>query len=395
VADTQVKRHPSDAPPTLARLFLVFLRLGAVAFGGPAMVAHIRGVAVERRRWLRPQDFHEGVSLCQAIPGATAMQCAAFVGLRCRGLAGAAAAFAGFGLPAFLLMLLLSLAYSRAMQLPAVLAALTGLRLIVVALVAHAAWGFGRTALRGWRDAAIAAAAASLFLLRVHPVLILLGAAATGLLTTNPAGGAPPPPVDGRRPVAALRAPLLLVVGALALGWLLHVLQPRLAALALSMVKVDLVAFGGGFASVPLMLREVVDYRGWLPAAVFMDGITLGQITPGPIVITATFVGQQVAGLAGAAVATAGIFLPSFVVLALVEPWFRRLNSRPAFRGATHALVLSFVGLLVSATIQFARLAPWSPAGALLAAAAFLLLLRKVDVAWIVVGGGILSALLA
>jgi chromate transporter len=124
-----------------------------------------------------------------------------------------------------------------------------------------------------------------------------------------------------------------------------------------------------------------------------MDGIALGQITPGPIVITATFVGHQVTGIAGAVVGTLFIFIPSLFVLVLAEPWFRRFRSTSLFQGVSRALVLSFVGLLVSVSIQFARLTSWTTASGFIAAVAFLALVRKVEVHWVVLGGAVVSAL--
>ena len=136
-----------DEAPSLPALFTSFLRLGCVSFGGPGMVAYIRRLAVVKRRWIDEDDFRLGAALCQAVPGATSMQAAAYVGLRTRGLGGAVAAYVGFGLPAFSLMLAMSLAYERAVAVQAVTAALTGLRALVVALVVNAAWTFGRTAI--------------------------------------------------------------------------------------------------------------------------------------------------------------------------------------------------------------------------------------------------------
>jgi chromate transporter len=164
-------------------------------------------------------------------------------------------------------------------------------------------------------------------------------------------------------------------------------------ALGLVMMKVDAFAFGGGFASVPLTYREVVDARKWVPATVFMDGIALGQVTPGPIVITATFVGYRVAGIVGAAAGTVFIFLPSLFVIVLADPWFRRVRSSALFQGASRALVLSFVGLLLSVAIQFARLTAWNIPSAIIAGLALLALLRTVDVVWVVLGGALVSAL--
>ena len=160
------------------------------------------------------------------------------------------------------------------------------------------------------------------------------------------------------------------------------------------MMKVDAFAFGGGFASVPLMFHEVVEIRRWIPPTVFLDGMALGQVTPGPVVITATFVGQRVAGLAGALVATISIFLPSLFALLVAEPFFRGLRSRPSFAGAEHGLVLSFVGLLASVAVHFARITQWSTTSAALAAIGLAALLLEVDVVWVVLAGGAFSALL-
>jgi chromate transporter len=187
---------------------------------------------------------------------------------------------------------------------------------------------------------------------------------------------------------------LLLPLLAAALLAVLYAVNDRLAELGLVMMKIDTFAFGGGFASLPLMLREIVDARGWMPASTFMDGIALGLVTPGPIVITATFVGYAVAGLAGALTATVCVFLPSLIVLVLVEPWFRWLQTSALFRAAVRGVLLSLVGLLVSVTIRFALVAPWSMPSGILAAAALGALLLGVEVVWVVLAGAVLSAII-
>jgi chromate transporter len=324
------------------------------------------------------------------------MQCAAYVGLRARRLPGAVAAFVGFGLPAFVLMLVLASVYGRAGRAPAVAAALTGLRALVVALVANAAWGFGRSSLKGPKDVALAAATAMLFFLGVSPFLIVVAAGLAGALLLDvpvPAGGAE---ARGRTPGwSSLRAPAVLLLIGCALVSLLWLADRRLLSLCLVMMRVDLFAFGGGFAALPLMFREVVGARRWMPAYVFMDGIALGQVTPGPIIITATFVGHQVAGLAGAIVATAGVFLPSLLMVTLAEPWFVRLRGSPLFQRVSRGFLLSFAGLLVSVAAQFAALAPWNVATLAIAACGLATLLAGVDVLWVVLAGAVASALFA
>lgn len=380
--------------PTLGQLFRAFLRLGVIAFGGPTMVAYIRRLAVERRAWLTSRAFDDGVALCQVIPGATAMQTAAYVGLRARGVAGAAASFVGFGLPAFALMLALSAMYSRAHGLPVILSAFGGLRAVIVGVVANAAVSFGRNSLRQWPQVVIAALAGVLFGVGVNPIWVVALAAGAGWALVRPTGAKPigdevPPPLPSTIKPAAL------ILGAAAVGLATLTLADRqLATLAALMVRIDLFAFGGGFASVPLMYHEFVDARHWLAGSTLLDGIVLGQVTPGPIVITATFVGHQLRGLIGGTVATVGVFLPSFVMVVAVAPYFDRLRHSPAFTRLIGGVLSSFVGLLLAVTVQLAHDVAWTWVHGLLAVAAFAALRLKVDVLWVVVAGTILSVVL-
>ena len=381
--------------PSILVLFTSFLRLGCVSFGGPGMVAYIRRLAVLERRWIDEDDFRMGAALSQAVPGATSMQAAAYVGLRTRGLRGAVASYVGFGLPAFTLMLAMSLAYERAVAVHAVTAALTGLRAIVVALVVNAAWTFGRAAINTVRSAALATLTAMLLLAGGSPFLIIAGSGLAGAVLLR--GGVRDPGTAGpgaRHGWRTLRWPLLVLAAALALLGGLAFADRGLATLSGVMMKIDAFAFGGGFASIPLMYHEVVEVRGWMPPSVFLDGIALGQVTPGPIVITATFVGQRVAGLPGALVATVSIFMPSLFVLLVAEPFFRRLRSVPSFVGVMRGLILSFVGLLASVSVHFARVTPWSVPSVALAVLGLGALLLEVDVLWVVLAGGAVSALL-
>ena len=180
-------------------------------------------------------------------------------------------------------------------------------------------------------------------------------------------------------------APLLL---AAAVGFaLLFAANRGLFNLGVLMSRIDLFAFGGGFASVPLMYHEVVDVRSWMDGPTFMNGIALGQVTPGPIVITATFVGYLLYGFAGAITATITVFLPSFVMVVGVMPYFDRLRASAWFHRLMSGILASFVGLLLSVTIQFALDVPWDAARIVLAAAALAALLLRVDVLWVVLAG--------
>jgi chromate transporter len=381
----------SDQQPSILQLFTALLRLGLTAFGGPAMVAHIRRLAVENRRWLDGRTLDDGVALCQMIPGATAMQMAGYVGLMARGVPGAAASFVGFGLPAFALMMGFARLYASGHGLPVVILIFSGLHAIAVAIVANATLSFGRTAVKDWRTLVIAGFAATLFSLNANPLLAILAAAAGGLalVRPNPRGDSPrAPSVNVRTHAGAL----VLILGVFAAGLaLLAFLDPGLLRLAVLMLRIDLFAFGGGFASVPLMLHEVVQVRHWLDSRTFMDGIVLGQVTPGPIVITATFVGYLVGGPLGGLVATVSIFLPSFVVLAAVSPHFDRLRASPVFNRVISGVLCSFVGLLLTVTVRFAMNVPRDLSHLLLAGVAFVALLLRVDILWVVVAGTLIS----
>ncbi len=379
----------------LPSLFLAFLRLGLTAFGGPAMVAYIRDLAVGKKRWLSPDSFADGTALCQSIPGATAMQTAAYVGLRVRGAAGALAAFLGFGLPAFVLMVVLSGAYGMSRNLQPVASAFRGLHVIVVALVANAVVGFGRSSFKNWRDTILAVGAATFLIYRGNPILAIVASAGVGMVLYLGAN-LPTVLVHATNRQSGRRSTHFALLGVLAVGCALAVLlvaNRPLFDLAAVMLKVDLFAFGGGFASIPVMLQQVVNVRSWLDSKTFMDGIALGQVTPGPIVITATFVGYQIAGLLGAVVGTVAIFSPSFLMVLITVPYLDLLQRSLVFRRALRGVLASFVGLLLAVTVQFASAVSWTGRSLLLALAAFVALLFKIDVLWVVLVGAIIAIL--
>jgi len=381
--------------PSLSKLFLAFLRLGATAFGGPAMVAYIREMAVGRKGWMNARTFDDGVALCQAVPGATAMQTAAYVGLRLRGVPGAAASFVGFGLPAFGLMLVLSAVYARTHNLPTVVSAFSGLQAIVVGIVANAAVSFGKTTLKHWRHLPITALAVALFGWGLNPFFVVVLSALAGfwLLSDQPPPAASAEAVLAPMPHTTKPAIFILCATAAILA-ALFLLNWQLGELATMMFRIDLFAFGGGFASVPLLFNEVVRVRQWLDGPTLLDGIVLGQVTPGPIVITATFVGYLLHGTIGAIVATLGVFLPSFLIVIAAAPHFDRLRASPLFARLIGGALCSFPGLLLIVTVHFAQSVRWDLPRTLLAGAAFVALRLGANILWGVLIGTGLSLLL-
>jgi chromate transporter len=356
------------------------------------MIAYIRRMVVEQKKWIDEGAFKSGVAFCQMIPGATAMQASAYVGLRLSGVSGAVVSFIGFGLPAVLLMTVLSALYVHNRELPAVISAFNGLQAIIVSIVANAAITFGRANIKNLKAAVIAIVAAVLFGFAVSPFLVILLAALAGILLyfRQPT----PHLTSAAKPIATHRS-VFVTLGIAAVGFtVLFFVNHGLFDLAALMFRVDLFAFGGGFASVPLMFHEVVTVNSWMESKTFLDGIALGQVTPGPIVITATFIGYLLYGLLGAGIATVSIFLPSFLIVVGVAPYFDKLRSFPLFNKAIAGVIASFVGLLLSVTVLFALKVPWDLWRTLLAVAAFVTLLLKVEIYWVVLAGVIISIFL-
>ncbi len=293
-------------------------------------------------------------------------------------------------------MVALSILYQQGQDLQPITSALRGMQVIVVALVANAAINFGHASIRNWRDALLAGTATILMGVRTNPLLVIATTAAAGILlyrrlpnsACTEAQWPTQSTVKNLLPVLVLL--VLVLVGLIAL----FVFDYKLFLLATSMLKVDSFAFGGGFASIPLMLHEVVEAQGWMDTKTFMDGIALGQVTPGPIVITATFIGYQLAGVVGAMVGTIAIFSPSFVFVLLAVPYFDRLRHSPLFRAALRGEMLSFVGLLFVTSLRFGVAVQWGLWSVVLVVLAFAALRCKIDIVWVVLLGTVASVAL-
>lgn len=383
--DKDIASTPNEKPRLLT-VFFSFLRLGATAFGGPAMVAYIKRMSVQRKHWLSEESFNDGVALCQMLPGATAMQTTAYVGFRARGIRGALLAFVGFVLPAFLAMCALSFAYGSFADLAVFVAVFDGLAVVVVAIVANAALDIlYPSMLRSWKNPVIVVLAGCAFFFDIHPIFVILGSAIIGVLLFNSSRTTKSSPMRSVRRLWLEMLIAFLILSGFFVSLLLF--NPALFELAFLMFRVDLLAFGGGFGSLPIMLHEVVTLRGWMNYSVFMDGVVLGQITPGPIVITATYVGYMVQGIWGAIVATVGIFAPSFLLVVAVVPYFDHLRSSELFNRALKGILASFAGLLIMVTVKFSLPIQWNWWCILMALGGFIALRFRVSLLWIILIG--------
>jgi len=376
--------------PSLGEIARAFLHLGLTAFGGLAMVEPMRKMAVEKQAWLHQEEFLDGLALCQLLPGATVVQLGTYVGYRLRRVAGALIAAAAFILPAFILMLALSFLYFKYTDISWVQAVSRGMGAVVIALLLQALWRLSQAVRKHWLDAVIALLALGAFWLRVNFLLVFLLAGllrmALGLWLF--AGH------DSQNPAVAstiprLRQTLALVTLALfgiaLVVWGLGRLQPDLAKMAKIFLKIGVVSFGGGYAMIPILQWDVVNAWHWLTLKQFMDGILLGFITPGPIIILATFVGYRVYGLLGAGVATIAIFLPPIVLIIFLTPYYQRLKEARWMRPAIQGILAALVGMLALVTLQMGQAALSGGKDLLLTAAAGVaLIVFEVNLLWIV-----------
>ncbi len=354
-------------------LFLTYLRIGTTAFGF-SILAEMRDL-VKRERWLTEPEMNEGIALVQLYPGPVMVDLTAYVGYRLRGVPGALAATFGFVLPSFILMVGLSAIYFALGTVAWVRPLFIGLEALVVGVVLNMALEFGAQNVRGREEAVIATVAFAALLLKLNAVLIVLVALGAGaLLLRPPEGGAAAPAIQPPVSRGPLRVPwsevAVAVIVVASAAWF-FALGGAMGALGLSFLKIGAVAFGNGMTIMPLLQAEAVDAHGWLTLRQFADGIALGQITPGPFLITAAFVGYKLFGVVGAAVGTFAIFAPSFAMTLLFAELFGQIRHHVVVRGAVRGVLASFVGLLMVVAFQIGQIALVGPAEIILAAGAF------------------------
>lgn len=371
------------------------LWLGLTSYGGPAMVGYVRDVVVERRRWIGANDFAEGLALCQLVPGATLTQVVSYVGLVVRGPAGAAAAAACFILPGAVLVLIISALYFRWETLPFVQTLSHGVAAVVVAILAFACLRLAKTVLPTLPSLAIAVAAGAAYVWRLNAFAVILGAAAVGWWACRDEHRAEATPGPDREDWSVpATAWVALAAGTVALVGGIWLAVPRLGRLCLAFLGIGSVAFGGGYSMIPLIQQQVVDRLGLLSTRVFMDGIALGQVTPGPIMLTAAFIGYAGWGVVGGLLATLAIFFPSWVILVVAAPRFRAWSQCGSAKGLIRGVVASFVGMLLSLLVRFGTVALIDLPSVLLTVAAFGALLYGVELPLVIVAGLALSVLL-
>lgn len=339
---------------TWKEIALGFLKIGATAYGGPAIMGIMQAEFQERRQWTSKPRLLEGMALVNVLPGATATQLGIFLGYVRGGWWGGLLAGLCFAVPGFAVMLLLTLAYGALGMSPMLRGALYGLGPVVLAIFFAALFRLGRSALKSRTHAFIAVAAAVTALLSpLGAAAILLAAGGVGLFLFH----------DKRA------GAIVLVVVTLALALVPLVAPtpafapapvaeaPSLGSVAAVFAAIGAFTFGGGLSMIALMQEYIVDRLHWLTPREFVDGLALGQLTPGPVLMLAAYVGYKVLGVGGAIVAAAASFLPSFVLMLVLLPAFERIRNLAWARAVIQGIVPGVIGVMA---VALARMTPYA-----------------------------------
>jgi chromate transporter len=401
---------PDMKKPTLVELCRATFYIGTVGYGGPAILALMKRTLVDRRKWISEREFMNALSLAQILPGATGVSVMGYIGFKLHKLWGGILAPLFYILPATVAMTTLAWAYFRFGNISFVKALFAGLGALVVALLLNATWILGRSVFKRLDARDIKGLVISLttfvgiYFLNINIVWLIFTAGLLGFVLfyftrefegERAASGEAllsEPRALEREPLGARDfVPVVAAMGVLGLGLLL----PSTRALLTTFLSIGALAFGGGFTSIPLIQHQVVDAHAWLTVKQFLDGIALGQITPGPVFITATFVGYHVAVIAGALFATLAIFTPSLTAMIALADVHARVQNLKIVKVVVKGFLSGFIGLLIAVTLRFAfkSLVSWQAWLIFVGAVVWLIVLKR-DSAWAILGTIALSLLI-
>lgn len=368
---------------------MLFLRLGTTAFGGPAAhIAMMEDEVVRRRGWLTHDEFLDLLGATNLIPGPNSTELAIHIGHRQAGWPGLLVAGVSFILPAMLIVTAFAWAYVRYGSLPQVAGVLYGVKPVIIAVVLQALWSLGRAAIKTRFLAFVALAAVLLTWLGVHELLVLFGAGIIVAVTRMIASQIR----SGRNlflPISASPVALFLQAGAATAA------PFGLWPLFLFFVKVGSVLYGSGYVLLAFIRADLVERWHWLTETQLLDAIAVGQVTPGPVFTTATFIGYVLGGTQGALVATLGIFLPAFFFVAVSGPLVPRIRKSPTAGAFLDGVNAAALALMLVVTFELGRAALVDLKTIILAViSAVILFWFRVNSAWLVPGGAVIGLLL-
>jgi chromate transporter len=376
---------------SLLRLARVALWLGIAGFGGGfAIVQQLKRIVVEKERWLSEEAFLEFFAVASALPGTPATNLLTIIGVRLRGLVGGILAAALFLLPSVAVMVGFGASYGHFRDISALATFLDGMSLATIGVVAGVAADIGRSSLRRPLDWGLALFAAAVLVSHALTLLEVMALAALcGAVFMRP-HELPSDPSPRQLDKSSFHGSLLPGLTAVTLS------ASPLLVLLIVFARIGVATFGGGFAMIPAIEHEIVTARHWLSEAAFNDAIVLGQITPGPVAIAATFIGYQVAGLGGAATATLGMFAPPLILSLAAARSMEAFRSNALIHGALHGVTPAIAGILAAAAVALWKTSVhgiW-PAAVAVIATVVLLLARRILPFFILVGGGVAMLLL-
>jgi chromate transporter len=387
-AHDQIPGHSKPGEGSAREVAKLFLKLGTIAFGGPAAhIAMMHDEMVVRQRWVSEERFLDLLGAANLIPGPSSTELAIYLGYERAGWMGLILSGVCFIFPAMVMVLVLAWAYVIYGATPHANWLLYGIKPVIVVIIIQALWGLFKTAVKGPLLAAAGIAVLSLYLAGFNPITLLFG---IGLLVTLIKNGSP---FSRQQDTTRTGMPLFaLGVSAGASAGITQV-PFSLTSLFITFLKLGSVVFGSGYVLLAFLRNDFVHRLGWLSDQQILDAVAVGQFTPGPVFTTATFIGYIVGGLPGAILATVGIFLPSFLFVAVVFPVVGLLRRSRWASGFLDGVNVGALGLMAGVTWQLARAALIDGFTTVVAVLALMLVLRfKINSAWLVLAGAILGA---
>ncbi len=354
----------------VGELVRYYLRLGLIGFGGPvALVGQMERELVGERKWLTKEEMREGIAVCQSLPGPLAIQVGIWISYIRGGFWGAWAGGWAFILPNFIIVTVLGALYVHFGGLSAVKAIFYGVSPAVIALILHSCYRLTKLGMKDWLEWALAAAAFVITIaVQAEVALLFIGCGIIGVLYYGS--------LLRRRMGTSTTTSLLAGVPLIAAGTASGNLGPMLGKLFTFFLKAGSLTFGSGLVIVPFLEKGLVQQTGWLNEREFLVAVAMGMISPGPVVITATFVGYLVAGFWGAVVATIGIFLPSFLLILIVAPILMRYRANPNVQGFIKGAYAAAIGTILGASVLLGRIAIGDWLTALVALVSLVVLFR-------------------
>lgn len=367
----------------------LFLKLGTIAFGGPAAhIALMHEEVVKRRKWVSEQHFLDLLGATNLIPGPNSTEMAIHLGLVRAGWWGLVLAGVCFILPAFLIVLAFAWAYLRFGSSPQVEWLLYGVKPVIIAVILQALWSLAKTAVKSLKLALVGCGASMLYFLGFNEIALLFAGGLVGMLASN----------LQRWKQSSLGSFLFAPTALWGLAGIAQALSSSfsLPLLFFTFLKIGSVLYGSGYVLLAFLRADFVLRLGWLTDQQLIDAVAVGQVTPGPVFTTATFIGYLLGGLPGAVLATVGIFLPAFVFVALSNPLIPRIRNSAWVSGFLDGVNVASLGLMAAVTWQLGRAAMVDLPTALLAILSLALLVRfKVNSTWLILGGGAFGLLRA